>query len=109
MHKPTVIAILALSTALSTTLCGCGTMVNITNSTGAVPPKPFGGVGHDLDALAAGDFMCGLDIPASLIGDIVTLPDVMIENSDFKRTSEPPERDKRSGDAKNTSASRGDE
>lgn len=107
MHKPTIIGVLALWTALSTTLCGCGTMVNITNSTGAVPPKPFGGVGHDLDALAAGDFMCGLDLPASVIGDIVTLPDVLIENADFKRTSDPPAREKQSGDAKQ--ASRGDE
>lgn len=90
MHQPTVIAVLALSAALS----GCGTMVNITNSSGSVPPKPFGGVGHDLDALAKGDFVCGLDIPASLIGDVITLPDVLIENADFKRTSEPPTRER---------------
>jgi uncharacterized protein YceK len=105
MHQPAVIAILALSAAL----CGCGTMVNITNSSGSVPPKPFGGVGHDLDALFAGDFVCGLDIPASLIGDVVTLPDVLIENADFKRTSEPPVGDSQSGSSKKGAASRGGE
>jgi uncharacterized protein YceK len=105
MHKPAALAILVLSASL----CGCGTMVNIANSSGSVPPKPFGGVGHDVDALIAGDFMCGLDIPASLIGDVVTLPDVLIENADFKRTTEPPVRDSQSGAAKKATVGRGDD
>ncbi len=105
MHKAVVIAVLTSSAAL----CGCGTMANIHDSTGDMPPRVFGGVGNDLDALARGDFLGLVDIPGSLIGDVVTLPDVLVENAHYKRASDPPAGGLPTGNAKKGTAGRSDE
>jgi uncharacterized protein YceK len=81
MPKPFAVALLALSVAIS----GCGTMVNMTTSAGNMPPKPFGGIAYDLQAGANGDFSGILDLPASLVGDVVTLPDVLVANRTERR------------------------
>src|SRR5579859_1265281 len=85
MHKLLSIAILSLSGAI----CGCGTMASINDSTGNMPPRPFGGIAHDLDALAAGNPLGAIDLPGSLVADVVTLPDVLVENAHAKRASQP--------------------
>ena len=76
MSRPAFIFCLTLAAAIS----GCGTVMNISSSTGNMPPKPFGGVAHDLHAASQGDFMGILDIPGSFVGDVVTLPDVLVAN-----------------------------
>jgi len=96
-----VLAILALSIAI----CGCGTMASITNATGDMPAKPFGGVAHDCDALAMGNFLGALDLPGSFVGDIVTLPDVLVENAHYKRASVPQASELRDGRTRKAAAS----
>ena len=76
MPKSALIVLLALAAVFS----GCGTVMNIATSTGNMPPKPFGGIAHDFEAASNGDFMGILDMPASFIGDVVTLPEVLVAN-----------------------------
>ena len=81
MHKsPSVIALLALSAAIS----GCGTTANITQATVDMPPKPFGGLAYDFHEVAAGNPLYLIDLPGSLVGDIATLPDVFIAKETVK-------------------------
>lgn len=105
MHKPLAPAILGLSIAI----CGCGTMASITNATGDMPPKPFGGVVHDCDALAMGNFLGALDLPGSFVGDVVTLPEVLVENAHYKRASVPQASELRVDRTKKAAASDNDD
>lgn len=105
IHTCVVLAIPALSTAIS----GCGTMASITNATGDMPPKPFGGVLHDCDALAMGNFLGAFDLPGSFVGDVVTLPEVLVENAHCKRASVPQASELRPGRGKKAAASDDDE
>lgn len=84
MHKTLSIATLALSTVI----CGCGTMASFHNSSPGNPARPFGGVANDFDAIFTGDALGLIDLPGSLVADVVTLPDVLVANAYHKRTSE---------------------
>ena len=55
-------------------------MANMHSSTGNMPPRVFGGIAIDCEAAATGDALGILDLPGSLIGDLVTLPEVLIAN-----------------------------
>jgi uncharacterized protein YceK len=81
MFKLLPIVVLALPTAL----CGCGTMSNMHDATGNSPPKVFGGLATDLNAIGEGDLLGLVDIPGSLVGDVVTLPDVVLTNARHQR------------------------
>jgi uncharacterized protein YceK len=75
-----VIAVLALLAATS----GCGTTANITQATIDTPPKPFGGLAYDFHEVATGNPLYLIDLPGSLVGDIATLPDVLIAKETVK-------------------------
>jgi len=105
MHNLASKAVVVLSAAL----CGCGTMVNIHDSTGYLPPQPFGGIAHDLDAIATGDLLGAVDLPGSLVGDIVTLPGVLVENAHSKRATDPLPGESQAGDARPAATRRSDE
>jgi uncharacterized protein YceK len=85
MPRPLAIAVLALSTAI----CGCGTMTNMHSATGNIPPRPFGGLATDFDAIGEGDLLGLVDLPGSLVGDVVTLPDVLLTNARHDRMNAP--------------------
>jgi uncharacterized protein YceK len=85
MYRSLMMALLAVSSAPSS---GCGTFANVLASSGSVPPAPFGGVRNDFDAMARGNVLFGVDIPFSLIGDLVTLPDILVERSRSRATEE---------------------
>ncbi len=55
---------------LAATLCGCGTVDNLTNGDRQV----YGGVRHDFQNVSSGKTAALLDVPFSAIGDTVTLP-----------------------------------
>src|SRR5258708_2146379 len=76
MSKPFVFAFLALTAGFP----GRGTMANIFHSTGNMPPRPFGGIAIDLEAVGNGDALGIIDLPGSFVGDILTLPEVLIAN-----------------------------
>ena len=68
-------------------LAGCGTMANMQGKNlpaldagGQYEPRPFGGVRNDVRWLCQGNgFVLGLvDLPFSLVGDVVTLPVVLL-------------------------------
>ena len=64
------------------TSSGCGTMTNLTGADALVlgppPNRPFGGVDRDVKGISAGTVVTSaiqaIDLPFSLIGDIITLP-----------------------------------
>ena len=63
---------------------GCGTMANIDGrkypligARDQVPPAPFGGMDRDLRWISSGGVVFIIDLPLSLVGDIVTLPKVL--------------------------------
>lgn len=69
---------------LGISMSGCGTMANLEgknlpliDSGGIEQPKPFGGVGRDIRWISSGNVYFCIDIPFSLMGDIVTLPRVL--------------------------------
>lgn len=55
-------------------------MANMHSSTGNMPPRVFGGLAIDCEAAATGDALGILDLPGSFVGDLVTLPEVLIAN-----------------------------
>ena len=67
MNRKTLCALL-----VSMSLCGCGTMDNMNGARG--PTRIYGGVRQDMREVAVGNRAAVLDIPASAIGDTVTLP-----------------------------------
>jgi uncharacterized protein YceK len=75
--------------ALSAALCGCGTMSSMSTATANIPPRPFGGLATDLDAIGDGDLLGLIDLPGSLVGDVVTLPDVVLTNVRHRRMTAP--------------------
>ncbi len=69
-------------------------MSNIISATGDTPPRPFGGIANDLEALGKGNILGILDLPGSLVGDVVTLPDVLIAHHvDQNRVNADPDGD----------------
>jgi uncharacterized protein YceK len=63
---------------------GCGTMANLDGRrlalidfTHQIEPMPFGGVGRDMTWICSGGLFFVVDLPFSLVGDIVTLPRVL--------------------------------
>ncbi len=85
MYRSLLFALLTVSSATNS---GCGTVGNILASSGSVPPAPFGGVRNDVEAIAKGNVLFGADIPFSLVGDLVTLPDVLAERSRIRAPKE---------------------
>jgi hypothetical protein len=71
----TIVALAAFS--------GCGTMANMDGREYALidfphyQPKPFGGVQRDFVWVSQGFLPFALDLPFSVVGDIVTLPRVL--------------------------------
>ena len=55
---------------LSATLCGCGTMDNMTGG----ERRMYGGVRQDVQHVKNGRRAAALDVPLSAVGDTVTLP-----------------------------------
>ncbi|HEY3964531.1 MAG TPA: hypothetical protein VGM05_08290 [Planctomycetaceae bacterium] len=77
-------------------------MANIISATGDSPPRPFGGIANDFEALGKGNILGILDLPGSLVGDVVTLPDVLIAHHvDQNRVNADPEGDDADGDDPN--------
>ncbi|MBS0260931.1 MAG: hypothetical protein JSS02_03160 [Planctomycetes bacterium] len=76
--------------ALLVMTVGCGTMTNMHKSTRGVAPEPFGGLATDFEAIGNGDLLGMIDIPGSLVGDLVTLPEVMRANQVEKRLDAAP-------------------
>jgi uncharacterized protein YceK len=75
---------IALAALLLCAVCGCGTVANLNGQTVVsiggpypCPTKPFGGLIQEIDNVRAGPtggVLCILDMPFTLIGDIVTVP-----------------------------------
>lgn len=83
--------VIAISTVF---FAGCGTISNkygmdgfIMGEAAKVRPRIFGGVADDLewtrDAYWLAKPLCLLDIPASLVGDVLTLPAIHQWQRDF--------------------------
>ena len=103
MSKSQLFIILGFTAAIS----GCGTVMNFASSTGDMPPKPFGGVAHDLEAVAKGDPLGIIDIPGSFVGDILTLPEALIATDiDRNRVKSTPGRRRNDVDDQPKSASK---
>jgi len=66
-------------------------MSNMHSATGNSPPRPFGGLATDFDAIGEGDLLGLVDLPGSLVGDVVTLPDVLVTNARHNRMTAPVE------------------
>lgn len=64
-------------------------MTNMHSATGNIPPRPFGGLATDLDAVGEGDLLGLIDLPGSLVGDVVTLPEVLVTNARHNRLTAP--------------------
>jgi uncharacterized protein YceK len=93
MSKPVLIAFLALVATVS----GCGTMANMHDASGSMPPRPFGGLATDFEAIEKGDALGIIDLPASLVFDVVTLPEVLYANQvEQRRQAAPSAGDRRS-------------
>jgi len=84
MNRAAILIVFAMLTGLSGS--GCGTMANIEGRDGPFlclphmePPRAFGGVGRDLRWIGSGGFLFLFvaNIPFSLVGDIVTLPQAL--------------------------------
>lgn len=78
-------------------LAGCGTMANMQGKNlpaldagGQYEPRPFGGVRNDLRWTYHGNgLILGIiDLPFSIVGDVVTLPKVLFGTT--PKPSEPP-------------------
>jgi uncharacterized protein YceK len=75
---------------------GCGTMANLEGRELALidlphqeEAKPFGGVERDFRWISSGAVIFAADIPFSLVGDMVTLPKViMAANEEEQRNGE---------------------
>ena len=86
--------------ALLSGAAGCGTIANLDGR--KLPlidlphqeaPKPFGGVGRDIRWMSSGAVFFAADIPFSLVGDIVTLPKVILAtNEEWERWEIQPKR-----------------
>ena len=92
---PTALALLATSLA-----AGCGTFANMQGRDGPGvdgcsmgPPKPFGGVSRDVRWTNEGYGVFLADVPLSFVGDLVTLPVILVESSQAKHPSTQKEKD----------------
>jgi uncharacterized protein YceK len=90
MRQPA--ALIGLGAVLACAACGCGTMANMDGRDALVglpsrPPVPFGGVANDMAWMTRGNLsppekfdrafttsIALLDLPFSLVGDVITLP-----------------------------------
>lgn len=91
----TALALLTASLAV-----GCGTFANMQGRDGPGvdgccmgPPKPFGGVSRDVRWTNEGYGVFLADVPLSLVGDLVTLPVVLVESSQAKQPTTQKEKD----------------
>src|SRR5690242_4228396 len=86
----------AIGWAIATVILfpGCGTNANLTGSRFALmgrsdtPPVPFGGIKNDLrwlfrDAVFPVSLFFAIDLPASFVGDIVTLREIREKTTDY--------------------------
>jgi hypothetical protein len=85
--RPT--AFLSLVAVLAASLAaGCGTFANLQGRENAGPgcgtekPRPFGGVSRDVRWSNEGYGVFLADVPLSLVGDLVTLPVVLLTSSE---------------------------
>jgi uncharacterized protein YceK len=95
-YRHAIIAIVACH------LAGCGTMHNLDGTDGPLSdirqkarPRPFGGVAKDpewtRDYYWPAKPIPILDLPASLVADVVTLPGIRAKQLDYdRRHNEPP-------------------
>jgi uncharacterized protein YceK len=90
-------SVLVVLLAVVATASGCGTMANMHAANGSMPPRPFGGLATDFEAIGKGDALGIIDLPGSLIGDVVTLPEVLYANQvEKRREADPDTGDRRS-------------
>lgn len=66
--RPTMIATLALALLLTS---GCGTMTHMVSD---CPGDPLGGVVKDVEWIGGLNILAILDLPLSLVADVVLLP-----------------------------------
>ncbi len=70
-------------------VAGCGTMANMAGKRlpaiapgGLYEPRPFGGVRNDIRWTWNGNLFGVFDLPFSFVGDVVTLPIILLKKLD---------------------------